>query len=122
MTAPRPRAPVEIARLVAALGEAGALQLIEAHGGTRVYVPHAPNQGSTLALAVGLDGARRLAASDGGCWIKVPLCRDWRIRLYRAEGLTHAAIARRLGVHESTIHRHLQAAGLTQAQTDLFEA
>jgi hypothetical protein len=121
--APRPiRPPVQIANLVKALGEAGTLRLIEEAGGTRVYVPHDPNQACTLARHVGLPGAKALAMIEGGCWIKVPLCRDWRIKLYRAEGMTYQQIARKLGMTESAVHRHLQAAGRTTAQTDLFSA
>jgi DNA-binding NarL/FixJ family response regulator len=121
--APRPiRPPVEIAYLVEALGEAGALRLIEEAGGTRVYVPHNPNQASTLARHVGLDGAKAMAKIRPVTWIKVPLCRDWRIKLYHARGMTYSGIARKLGMTESAVHRHLQAAGRTTAQTDLFPA
>jgi Sigma-70, region 4 len=120
---PRPiRPPVEIAWLVDAVGEDAALHAIEQAGGTAVYCARTPNQGSELARLVGLPGARALAEIRGGEEIRIPLARDWRMRLYRARGLSYREIARRLGCWESTVHRHLQAALMTEAQGSLFPA
>lgn len=120
------RPPVEISWLVQILGEDGALRLIEEAGGTRVYVSATPDITSSLTMKIGLDGARQmadalLAHKAGGIYIKVPLVRAWRIRLYRARGHSIRDIARALGVHESTVERHLKAAEMTgQPQPDLF--
>jgi hypothetical protein len=112
--------PAELAFLADTIGARATLALIEAHGGTRVKIPKTVNQGSALARAIGLDAARGLAAWRGGETVKVPLAKPWRIRLYRAEGLSYTQIARRLGIGESAVHKYLKLGGLTAAQPDLF--
>ena len=94
--------------------------MIEAHGGTRVYVPKDINQNSAARLALPLPEARRLGAEYGGEHILVPIARAWRVRLYRAAGMTYPAIARKLGITERAVGRILTDAGLTTAQGDLF--
>ena len=112
--------PAELAFLADRIGPAATLALIEAHGGTRVKIPKGVNQGSALARAIGLDAARALSTWRGGETVKVPLAKPWRIWIYRAEGLSYAQIARKLGIGESAVHKYLQLRGLTTSQPDLF--
>lgn len=115
-----PPPPAELAWLADHIGADATLRLIEAHGGTRLYVPEKPNQGSPLARLVGLSQARALADRYGGDYIRVPLARNWRVRLYRQRGETYPAIARRLGITESQVGKILTAAGSTTRQLNLF--
>jgi hypothetical protein len=118
VTTPPP--PAELAWLTDLVGPAPLLRLIEAHGGTRLYIPKDPNQGMPIARLLGLDQARALAQRCGGDFLKVPLARNWRVRLYRARGDSYPAIARALGITESQVSKILTAAGATRAQMDLF--
>lgn len=121
MTAVLPPPPAELAQFSAHLSPEGVLRLIESFGGTVIYVPQVPNQGSPLTLALGRDEARALAAALGGERVKVPLAKYWRIQLYKAQGLSYAEIARKLGTTEGVVWRHLRDAGLTRAQPSLFD-
>jgi hypothetical protein len=113
-------APAEIHWLTNIIGADAALSMIEAHGGTRVYVPKEINQNSAARLALPLPEARRLGEAFGGEHILVPIARAWRVRMYRAAGLTYPAIARKLGITERAVGRILTDAGLTTSQGDLF--
>ena len=113
-------APAEIHWLTNIIGADAALRMIEAHGGTRVYVPKDVNQNSAARLALPLPEARRLGEAYGGEHILVPIARAWRVRLYRAAGMTYPAIARRLGITERAVGRILTDAGLTTSQGDFF--
>lgn len=116
-----PPVPAELAHLSDHLSPEALLALVEAFGGTALYIPQAPNQGSPLVRAIGREAAQALAAARGGENLKVPLARHWRIRIYRErDGLPYAAIARRLGVTEKAVWENLRAARLTAAQPDLF--
>lgn len=111
--------PAELAYLVDRIGAAGTLALIERHGGTRIHIPKSITPRSRLALLIGEVAARELSIWRGGEAIKVPQARAWLIRLYRAEGLSYSAIARKVGCNESTVHEQLQAGRLTGRQLDL---
>jgi len=113
-------APAELHWLTKIIGADAALSMIEAHGGTRVYVPKDINQNSAARLALPLPEARSLGEAFGGEHILVPIARAWRVRMYRAAGLTYPAIARRLGITERAVGRILTDAGLTTSQGDLF--
>lgn len=118
---PPPSTP-EAASLARLIGRAATLALVEAYGGTRVYVPHTINQAAPLARAIGLDAARRLAEQYGRIELSVPQAKAWRAVIYRRrDGLTHAAIARKLGASESTVYAWLREgrpAGSDQAGAD----
>jgi DNA-binding NarL/FixJ family response regulator len=108
--------PPSIAWLVKLVGEEAALALVEAHGGTRLFVPKRVGAHSALARRTGVPAKSLapLAAAYGGETIKLPLCREWRIRIYRLRhGESYAAIARRLGIVESTVWRVLNDGGMT---------
>lgn len=92
------------AQLLDLIGPAGLIRLAETYGGTRLYVPLSPI-GGDLEKAVGTDVALALAGRFGGATIRTPLARELRARHYRAvEGLSNAAIARRLGMTETGIN------------------
>lgn len=118
---PLPPPPPELAGLVRLVGAEAALTLVELHGGTRLPIPREANQGTRLAREIGLEAARALSAEHGGLMIKVPQVRRWRALVYRQrDGLTYAAIARRLSTTEGRVWEWLNAARMTTPQPDLF--
>jgi DNA-binding NarL/FixJ family response regulator len=103
MNSTLPPAVGDVARLADLIGLEAALALIEAYGGTRVYIPHEPTE--WLTDLVGAPAAGR----------------QWRVLVYKAQGLSRSAIARRLVCTESAVGRILRTNGLTQPQLDLFQ-
>jgi hypothetical protein len=84
--------------LIDLIGHDGAARLIEAFGGTRVYVPQAPEPADTLSATIGHLPACALAQIFGGDRLEVPNPPPRRARILelRANGLTINAIARTL--------------------------
>jgi hypothetical protein len=105
--------PIELEPVVAPLGIAAALAIMEAKAGLRVYIPVKPAFGSPLVEIVGFAPAGRLAEAFGGEHLAVPVARAWRARIYRVRGEAVSAIAARLGVTERAVGRMLTDAGLT---------
>jgi hypothetical protein len=94
-----------------------ALALIEAHGGTAVYVPH---KSESSALAETIDGEliARLQKRYAGDWMRVPLALAWRIQIYRGRDMTIRDIARRLTMTENGVYKSLRLAGLSNSLSD----
>ena len=109
-----PRHPAEIDYLVEPLGLDDALRLIEAYGGSRLYVPKMFDPDCKLAQEFGDQMARSMVARWGGDMLKVPSVRWWRILLYRREGMSYAQIARKLGCSETTVWQTLNSAQETK--------
>ncbi|HEX7128301.1 MAG TPA: helix-turn-helix domain-containing protein [Thermodesulfobacteriota bacterium] len=95
--------------LSALLGPAAAAALAAAFGGQRLYIPKAPRRDHPLVRALGLEAARQLAAQYGGTTLEVPHPRGSadQIRALAREGLTRAAIARRVGCSVRHVYRVL---------------
>jgi len=87
------------------LGEAGFIALVEAFGGTRLYVPTTIAQDDEIAQAIGIDAAHKLSRRYAPSTLRVPLARELRARHYRANGLSNARIARKLGVTEPSVNK-----------------
>ena len=104
-----------------AIGDAAALKLIEARGGTTVFVPGEPRDGQILTEIVGLDAARELASRWGKEYLMVPLAIEWRIDMLLADGLSAPEVARRLGIHEDRVRRRRRKVGVASSQMDLFQ-
>ncbi len=102
--------PPEIAHFVEALGERATLLLLEHHAGTRLYVASGERGVEGLARKIGAEAARALAEMCGNDRIPVPLAKAWRARIYRADGMSHSQIARRLGCTEKQVQRYFSAA------------
>jgi hypothetical protein len=87
------------------LGQAGFVKLCQAFGGTRAHVPKSPTAECRLARAIGIEAARKMADAFGGNSLRIPLARVDRALHYREQGLSHADIARKLGITENGVLR-----------------
>jgi hypothetical protein len=103
-----------IGQLIGLCGEAPVFKLIEAAGGTRLYVPRNPVAGNRISCIVGLGAAKAIGARFGGLNMKLPLARAWRVRVYRGQGMSYAQIASAIGISESAVFGHLKDMGLTR--------
>ena len=111
MTVPPP--PANIALFIEVLGLDDTLRLIEAYGGTKIWVPSGigkTQQATIDALEADLGSAsvKALIQTFGGGAITVPLCGEWRTAVYASRGLGRVAIARKLGCHADTVDRRLK--------------
>jgi len=114
-----PHALEEIADII---GEAAALRLAQARGGTRVYIPHDPTPGCVLAQIVGLDAAHKLARLYAGDRPEIPQAarlKNKRARILREDG-SQAAIARRVKCSERYVRMVKSHVAPDDRQADLF--
>jgi len=89
--------------LKTALGEEKFVLFTQAFGGTRVYVPHEMRPTTEIVRVIGMDAAERIGRALSPSTIRVPLARRERALFYRAQGLSNAQIARRLGITENGV-------------------
>ena len=88
------------------LGDDDFLKVVEAFGGRRLYIPR--SKGHLYSPhANGLDPAinAKLVDFAAGVAIRVPLARDFCAGCYRARGMSHAAIASKLGMTETGVDK-----------------
>ena len=95
--------------LLGLLGKEAYLKLCEEFGGTRIYVPKRLPDDHELIAAIGMDATRKLVGTYAPAAIRVPLARRERARRYRAQGLSHARIARKLGLTETGVEKLLRS-------------
>jgi hypothetical protein len=114
-----PPPPPEAVRLVQRIGIAAAFALVEARGGTRIYVPRTASP--WLVDLIGAAPAAALAEALGGEFLKVPLARTWRVLAYQARGWSYARIARACGCSEDAVWKILSRAEKTSPQLGLFD-
>lgn len=74
--------------------------LVEAFGGTRLYLPVQMTEEHRIAKAIGYEAAMKLWQALGSGPLRIPIARDLRARHYRAQGDSYAKIARKLGMTE----------------------
>ena len=111
----------DVQKLVELLGEAAALRLIEARGGTRIYVAD-PTPETELTQLVGLDGAAAMHDRYGRGWYRVPVARPWRGLCYIAQGMNRTQAALKAVCHENTVDDIIRRYGRPAGnQLDLFD-
>ena len=102
--------------IVRLIGPGQALRLVEAYGGTRVFVPRAEHLGEAhpLARLLGLADALAVARAVGAALLKVPTCkavfeevRSAQMAYRHAHGETAAALAREFQMTEDSVYRLL---------------
>jgi hypothetical protein len=115
----------DVQKLVDLLGEAAALCLVEARGGTRIYIADyaaAPDPEGELAKLVGLDGAVAMYERYGRGWHRVPVARPWRVLCYLAQGMNRTQAALKAVCHENTVDDIVRRYGRPRGnQLDLFD-
>lgn len=89
---PLPPATENVAPLVDLIGAEATLKLLEARGGTRLYIAR-PAAGGALAGIIGLGAAEAMYRHYGAGEIKIPLGRDWRVLCYIALGYSRPQAA-----------------------------
>lgn len=115
-----PPATDDVARFVDLIGPEATLKLLEARGGTRLWIPET-SEDSVLAGIVGLDAAEKMYRKYGRGEIKLPLGRPWRVLCYIAMGMNRPQAALKAGTSEGVVHQILQRFGRpTIIQLDLF--
>lgn len=109
---PPPTPEKRLRQLVAVLGSReAALRVVDALGGQTVYIPHHADR-SGLPDDLGRAIVDRLISVHAGNYLIVPLAKAWRAQCYKARGLSHSAIAAKLGMTESGVYRTLRLAGI----------
>lgn len=113
-----------LAMLVDIVGEAPALKLAQAYGGTKIYISARPN--GKVAKQLGVELAQKLVTELGAGHFLVPLGptggqtgRRLRAAMMLAKGHSSSAVARAVDIHVRTAER------IRAAQSDilpLFEA
>ena len=101
--------PEIVAALIAAAGEDTVLAFLEAHGGTRLWVPRNPLK-SQLCGMYGDELAITLSRELLHGWWNVPMLKGWRVVCYRNAGMTLSEIATRVGLSMSQVERLLAQA------------
>jgi hypothetical protein len=91
--------------LIQILGEADFVRLCQELGGTRIYIPYKCRDGSDLVEAIGAESCEKLSRALAPATIRVPLARRERAVFYRAQDLSNARIARKLGITETAVNR-----------------
>lgn len=102
------------------IGLANAMKLVEAYGGTTLYVPQTISDSHKIAVLIGIDAAKKLSAEYPGTTITIPLSttgdhaqqaavRREKIRELKSQGLSHSAIARELKTTDRTVRKVLGA-------------
>ncbi|MEE4153237.1 MAG: hypothetical protein V2I27_03680 [Erythrobacter sp.] len=99
------------------LGEEGFVQLCQAFGGTRLYVPCSVRDGHEIIQAIGVEAARKLVRRFSPTSIRVPLAKRERVLFYRQQGLSHAKIARLMGMCETGVEKITRQARTEEAMT-----
>jgi len=89
------------------LSEAEIVALADAFGGTRLYMPTRMTDRHRIAKAIGFHAALRLWNGIGPGCFRVPVARALRASHYRAQGLSIAGIARKLGMTETGVAKLL---------------
>jgi DNA-binding NarL/FixJ family response regulator len=113
--------PGVLAQVAQAAGVKAAVQLAQARGGGRAYIPapQALHEKHWLTQAVGLEAARAIAQALGGGEVEVPLgpFAGNRAQVWAAierglnAGLSVEQAARQVGVTARTVRRHKSGAG-----------
>lgn len=115
--------PASLIEIAEVIGQAAALRLVDAYGGTVCYVPQSIEPGHRLAQSIGLVAAARLVARYGGEKVEVPVLHVARTRkalIAQAEGGV-AEVARALGVTRRWVRMVRNAGrGGDPRQIDMF--
>lgn len=85
------------------LGDVAFVHFCQELGGTRVYIPYGMRDDNEIVRAIGREAAEKLSRALAPATIRVPLARRERALYFRAEQMSNAQIARKLGITENGV-------------------
>ncbi|MGQ3072558.1 MAG: hypothetical protein ACT7A5_15970 [Ferrovibrionaceae bacterium] len=97
----------EMQRLADQIGIDAVLCLIDARGGTSVYVPHRAEADTALSQIIGADAAGYLSALMAGSHLKLPTCRSARVLWWSTKVDSTAELALKFALDQRSVHRIL---------------
>ena len=103
-----PRPPAHVEPYVTALGAEAAVQFFLHFGGAELSIPRNPKPGSDLVESMGMEASLALCALAQRTILqrRVPIPKPWLARYLKAvDGLSHAAIARKLHAADISVRR-----------------
>ena len=106
-----PRPPAHLEAYVRILGVEGAIAFLLRFGGAELYLRRSGDVAPLLAETVGLEAAAALGQAADRLPRRVPTGKPWIARVWRAQGLPVAEIARRLHVSDVAVRGWLRRAG-----------
>ena len=100
--------PRELQAVAEIVGRDAALDLAEAWGGQRIYIPRPAGLGAAhpLVITLGNASAVKLAERCAGTTICVPLARQALVRRLSSQGLSATDIAARLQITVGTVRKY----------------
>lgn len=106
--------PETLAQIAEVIGVAATMKLVDALGGTEIYVPRNPSSKHALSRVLRATDAELLAAEFSGQRLHIPrlagralASRDAAIRLDRQSGMTTIQLALKYGISERQVRRSL---------------
>jgi len=103
-----PRPPAHLEPYVRILGVEGAVTFFLTYGGSELYIPRTPRPGAPLVDLLGMEAAGNLGAAADRLPRRVPTAKPWLARVWAAQGLRVAQIARRLHVSDVSVRKWLK--------------
>jgi hypothetical protein len=121
--------PPRLAALAALIGLPATLRLVEARGGTRIYVPDIANHDHWLARLLGLPALQALVAEHARDYLELDraasalrAARDRQIIIDVREGASTASVALQCGLTQRQVFNILARTHVaTDDQPDLFQ-
>ena len=111
MTKALPQAPVCLQRFIQLLGVHTTMDLVLNFGGAEVYAGSALSGNGMLERVIGPEKAILLQDASDDLNFRVPLANKWLAQCLHVQGLSAAAIARRIRVSDVTVRKYIAEMG-----------
>lgn len=115
-----PRAPAHVEPYIEALGFDLAVEFLLEFGGTAVYLPDRAGGRGEVERFLGAEKLKALKGQEHRMSARVPRPKRWLAMVLRAQGLSEARTARKVGVTDKTIRQWMRGPGGNVSQLSLF--
>ncbi|MCX7559110.1 helix-turn-helix domain-containing protein [Sulfitobacter sp. F26204] len=102
-----PIPPAHVQRFVDVLGVETTIDFLLNFGGAELSIPTTPKGKSEVERVIGFEKMQRLSGLSYALKHRIPLGTKWLAQCLSVQGLSTAAIARRLRVTDVTVRKYL---------------
>lgn len=107
--------PAHVQRHVDVLGARTTIAFLLNFGGSELYIATDPKGKGMVEKVIGYEKTKRLSEASFAMKHRVPLANKWLAACLYAQGLSVAAIARRLRVSDTTVRKYLHGRNAPRA-------